>query len=44
MEMSSSDVKIEESKLLQKYTYIKTTPYIIGKTKVNPLTINVPLT
>ena len=32
MEMSSSDVKIEKkSKLLQKYTYIKTTLYIIEK-------------
>ena len=35
MEMSSSDVKIEKSKLLQKYTYIKTTLYIIEKTKLN---------
>ena len=33
--MSSSNVKIEKSKLLQKYTYIKTTPYIIEKTKRN---------
>ena len=32
--MSSSDVKIEKSKLLQKYTYIKTTPYIIETTKL----------
>ena len=32
--MSSSDVKIEKSKLLQKSTYIKTTPYIIEKTKL----------
>ena len=31
--MSSSDVKIGKSKLLQKYTYIKTTPYTIEKTK-----------
>ena len=42
--MSSSDVKIEKSKLLQKYTYIKTTPYIIEKAKPNPLMVNVPLT
>ena len=36
MEVSSSDVKIEKkSKLLQKYTYIKTTLYIIEKTKLN---------
>ena len=35
MEMSSTDVKIEKSKLLQKYTYNKTTLYIIGKTKLN---------
>ena len=36
MEMSSSDVKIEKkSKLLQKYTYIKTTLYITEKTKLN---------
>ena len=35
MEMSSSDVKIEKSKLLHKYTYIKTTLYIIEKTKLN---------
>ena len=33
--MSNSDVKIEKSKLLQKYTYIKTTLYIIEKTKLN---------
>ena len=33
--MISSDVKIEKSKLLQKYTYIKTTPYIIEKIKLN---------
>ena len=32
--MSSSDVKIEKSKLLQKYTYIKATPYIIEKAKL----------
>ena len=31
--MSSSDVKIEKCKLLQKYTYIKTVPYIIEKAK-----------
>ena len=35
MEMSSSDVKIVKSKLLQKYTHIKTTLYIIEKTKLN---------
>ena len=35
MEMSSIDVKIEKSRLLQKYTYIKTTLYIIEKTKLN---------
>ena len=35
MEMNSSDVKIEKSKLLQKYTYIKTTLYIVEKTKLN---------
>ena len=34
MEMSSSDVKIEKSKLLKKYTYVKTTPYSIEKTKL----------
>ena len=33
--MSCSDVKIEKSKLLQKYTYIKITPYVIEKTKLN---------
>ena len=33
--MSCSNVKIEKSKLLQKYTYIKTAPYIIEKTKRN---------
>ena len=33
--MSSSDVKIEKSKLLQNYTYIKTTPYITEKTKLS---------
>ena len=33
--MSSSDVKIEKSKLLQKYAYTKTTSYIIEKTKLN---------
>ena len=33
--MSNSDVKIEKGKLLQKYTYIKTTLYIIEKTKLN---------
>ena len=32
--MSSSDAKIEKSKLLQEYTYIKATPYIIEKTKL----------
>ena len=35
MEMSCSDVKIEKSKLLQKHTYIKITPYVIEKTKLN---------
>ena len=35
MEISNSDVKIETSKMLQKYAYIKTTLYIIGKTKLN---------
>ena len=35
METSSSDAKIEKSKLLQKHTYIKTTLYIIQKTKLN---------
>ena len=36
MEMSSSEVRIEKKdKLLQKYTYIKTTLYIIEKTKLN---------
>ena len=32
--MSSSDVKIEKSKLLQKCTYVKTNSYIIEKTKL----------
>ena len=32
--MSSSNVKIEKSKLLQKYKYIKTHPYIIEKKKI----------
>ena len=36
MNMSSSDVKIEKSKLLQKYTYIKTTLHIIENTKATP--------
>ena len=35
MEMSSSDVKIKKSKLLQKYTYIKANLYFIEKTKLN---------
>ena len=35
MDMSGSDVKIEKSKLLEKYAYIKTTLYIIEKTKLN---------
>ena len=35
MEMSSSDVKIKKSKLLQKYAYIKPTSYIKEKTKLN---------
>ena len=35
MEKSSSDVKIEKSKLLHKDTYIKTILCIIGKTKFN---------
>ena len=34
MEMISIDVKVKKSKLLQKYTYIKTTLYIIEKTKL----------
>ena len=33
--MSNSAVKIEKSKMLRKYTYIKTIPYIIKKTKLN---------
>ena len=33
--MSSSDVKIEKSKLLHQYTYIKATLCIIRKTKLN---------
>ena len=33
--MSSSEIKIKKSKLLQKYTYIKITLYIIEKNKLN---------
>ena len=35
MKMSSSDVKIEKSKLLHQYTYIKASLCIIGKTELN---------
>ena len=35
MEMCSSSIKIEKGKLHQKYKYIKTTLYIIEKTKLN---------
>ena len=35
MKMSSSDVKIEKSKLFHQYTYIKATLCIIGKAKLN---------
>ena len=36
MELSNYVVKIEKCKLLQNYTYNKTTPYVIEKTKPPP--------
>ena len=35
MKMNSNEAKIEKSKLLHQYTYIKATLCIIGKTKLN---------